>query len=354
MSTIIQFKPKQVTKRLLSVLPDRARDVLNSRYGLGKYTEKMTLEAIGKMYGITRERVRQIENYALANIRKSDVYKSEKMIFTELEELLHSLGGIVVEDDLLSHVSKDKATQNHIHLLLVLGENFKKRKEDDEFKHRWHVNEEVAQKVEESLKKLYKGLENSDIIPESEMINQFFEHLKDVSEKYKNQEIMRRWLTLSKGIGKNALGEWGVSHSSNIKTKGMRDYAFLVIRKHGSPIHFREVAKTIEKVFKKKAHVATCHNELIKDKRFVLVGRGLYALAEWGYMSGVVKDVIKKILDKNGPLTKEEIIDKVMKERYVKENTIMVNLQNQKYFSKGKDGKYSSVDSKDLKDKVSA
>src|SRR6185369_11448141 len=109
-------------------------------------------------------------------------------------------------------------------------------------------------------------------------------------------------------VGKNPLGEWGVAESPNIKAKGMRDYAFLVIRKHGSPIHFREVAMQIEKLFHKKAHVATTHNELIKDPRFVLVGRGLYALSEWGYMSGVVKDVIKNIIDKNGPLTKKEVI----------------------------------------------
>ena len=75
----------------------------------------------------------------------------------------------------------------------------------------------------------------------------------------------------------------------------------------------------------------------------MLVGRGLYALSEWGYVSGVVRDVIRKILEKNGPLTKEEVIDKVLKERYVKENTIVVNLQNQRYFKKDKEGKYSSV-----------
>jgi DNA-directed RNA polymerase delta subunit len=124
----------------------------------------------------------------------------------------------------------------------------------------------------------------------------------------------------------------------------MRDYAFLVIRKHGSPIHFKEVAKAITHYFNKKAHVATTHNELIKDKRFILVGRGLYALAEWGYMSGVVKDVIKKIIDKNGPLTKDKIIEKVMKERYVKENTILVNLQNPKFFRRDKEGKYHNLD----------
>ena len=131
--------------------------------------------------------------------------------------------------------------------------------------------------------------------------------------------------------------------SSNINVKGIRDYAYLVIRRHGSPIHFKEVAELIKKLFNKKAHVATCHNELIKDSRFVLVGRGLYALKEWGYMSGVVKDVIKKILEKNGPLTKEQIIEKVLKERYVKENTIMVNLQNQKFFKKNKDHTYEYI-----------
>ena len=342
----ITFKPKQTTRRLLAVLPDRAREVLISRYGLGKSSEKMTLDAIGKQYGITRERVRQIENYAISNIRKSDAYKEEKAVFTELENLIHSLGGIVVEDDFLGHVTKDKSLHNHINFLLVIGDTFKKKKEDDEFKHRWHVNDALAKQVEESLRKLYSSINTEDLLPESEMINKFLEHLEEVSEKYKNQEVLKRWLSLSKAVGKNAIGEWGVSHSPNVKTKGMRDYAFLVIRKHGSPIHFKEVAKQISTIFKKKAHVATTHNELIKDPRFVLVGRGLYALAEWGYMSGVVKDVIKKIIEKHGPLTKEEIIDKVMKERYVKENTIMVNLQNQRFFKKDKEGKYTVVETK--------
>lgn len=342
----ISFKPKQTVKRLLSSLPDRAREVIMYRYGLGKDTKRMTLDAIGQIYGITRERVRQIESYGLSIIRKSDDYTKEKLAFSEIETLLHSLGGIVVEDDFLNHVSKDKSLQNHIYFLLVVGEPFRKLKEDDEFRHRWHVNEALAKQVEDALKKLYTNLNNQDLLPESEMVNKFLNHLEDVSEKYKNQEVVRRWLQISKSLGKNPLGDWGVSASPNIKTKGMRDYAFLVIRKHGSPIHFRDVAKQIATMFNKKAHVATTHNELIKDPRFVLVGRGLYALAEWGYAPGVVRDVIKNVLIKNGSLTKEEIIDKVMKERYVKENTIVVNLQNPKYFKRDKDGKYTPVGDK--------
>ena len=341
--TTLSFKPKQVVKNLLKSLQERPREVLIKRYGLGKENEKMTLASIGKIYGITRERVRQIENYAISNVQKSKEYEAEQAAFAELEKALHSMGGIMAEEDLLDSVSKDVSVQNHVYFLLVLGRAFKWQKEDDHFKHRWHISDDHSKKIEDALRKLYKGLKDEDIIPESEIIESFLKHLEDINDNFRNDEVLKRWLSLSKTIGKNPLGEWGVSHSSNIKAKGMRDYAYLVIRKHGSPIHFREVAKNIEKIFDKKAHVATTHNELIKDPRFVLVGRGLYALSEWGYMSGVVKDVIRKVLEKNGPLTKKEVIDKVMKERYVKENTILVNLQNPKFFKKDKEGRYSFV-----------
>jgi DNA-binding winged helix-turn-helix (wHTH) protein len=338
--TAITFKPKQVTKRLLDVLPERARDVMTSRYGLGRETERLTLEAIGQKYHITRERVRQIENHAILSIRKSKEYEKEKKSFDELEAVVTELGGIITEEDLLNHVSKDESVHNHLNFLLILGESFKKMKEDENFKHRWYIDDELSDKVHASLHGLYNSLSDSDLISEQDILQAFLKHLKEVSDEYKKEEVLKRWLALSKAISKNPLGEWGRSSSPNVHAKGMRDYAFLVIRKHGSPIHFTEVAKQIERLFKRKAHVATTHNELIKDPRFVLVGRGLYALSEWGYISGVVKDVIKKIIEQNGPLPKEKIIEKVLKERYVKENTIMVNLQNPKYFKKDKEGRY--------------
>jgi len=343
MATTLTIKPKQVVKTLLKSLPERAQEVIVKRYGLGKSSDKMTLEAIGQSYGITRERVRQIENYSILNIQKSKEYETQSSSFRELESMLGDLGGILAEEDLLDSVSKDKGIKNHIYFLLVLGRAFKWQKEDDHFKPRWHMDDSHSKKIEDALRKLYKSLKDDDIIPESEMIDNFLNHVEDLNDSFRNNEILKRWLSISKKVGKNPLGEWGVSHSSNIKAKGMRDYAFLIIRKHGSPIHFREVATQIEKHFGKKAHVATTHNELIKDPRFVLVGRGLYALSEWGYMSGVVKDVIKNVIEKNGPLNKKEVIEKVLKERYVKENTILVNLQNPKFFKKDKEGKYSIV-----------
>jgi len=337
----ITFKPKQVVKRLLASLSPRALDMMIKRYGLGESTDRMTLDGIGKSYGITRERVRQIENFALGTIKKSDAFKKESDVFDELNKLVVSLGGVVCEEDFLMHIAKDESTQNHMYFLLVLGDKFKREKEDENFRHRWIVDDKVSMKVHDAIRDLYKTLTHEALVPESEIIAAFLSHLKDVSEEYKNEEITKRWLALSKMIAKNPLGEWGVTESHNVNARGMRDYAYLIIRKHGSPMHFTEVAKSITQIFDKKAHVATCHNELIKDKRFVLVGRGLYALSSWGYEKGVVKDVIAKVLKKEGPLAKKDIIDRVLKERYVKENTVFVNLQDPKMFKKTKDGKYA-------------
>ena len=336
----LSFKPKEIIKRLLSVLTKRGQDILISRYGLGSKTAKFTLDAIGKRYGITRERVRQIENHSLLIIRKSKVYKDLEPVFAELKKVILDLGGIISEKDLLKHLSKDPNVQNYFYFLLIIGEEFKREKADEEFKYHWHVDRELAEKIKSALRKLYSSLSDDELVAEGDLVSSFLEEVKDLNEKYKNEEVIKRWFSISHKIDKNPLGEWGRASSSNVNAKGMRDYAFLVIRKHGSPIHFKEVAKAITQYFNKKAHVATTHNELIKDPRFVLVGRGLYALSEWGYMSGVVKDVIKKILEKEGPLMKDKIIEKVLKERYVKENTILVNLQNPKYFKKDSSGRY--------------
>src|ERR1035437_5733164 len=90
----ISFKPKQVTKRLLSVLSGRSQDVLSGRFGMGKEIKRMTLEAIGKKYKITRERVRQIENYSLINVRKSKEYTKEQPTFDELKNIFIELGSV--------------------------------------------------------------------------------------------------------------------------------------------------------------------------------------------------------------------------------------------------------------------
>ncbi len=337
----LSFKPKQLTKKLIGHLQDRSSDVIISRFGLGNDLEHKTLEAIGEKYGITRERVRQIEHAALTAIRKNPAFKEEAHIFAEIKSLMKDLGSLIEEEELLLNISGDKSTQNHIHFYLVLGDDFKKTKEDENFKSRWHTDDELSKQVHEALHSLYGSLGDGELVTEGDFITRFIEECRKANAEVLSDEVAKRYLRTSKKMAKNPLGEWGRAGTSGVKTRGIKDYAYLMMRKHGSPMHFREVAKAISETFGKKTHTATCHNELIKDNRFILVGRGIYALKEWGYKPGIVREVIKDILKKYGPMTKDDIVDHVMKERYLKKNTILVNLQNAKHFKKDKNGLYT-------------
>jgi hypothetical protein len=334
------FDSASLVKQLLAEVPDRAREVLTYRFGLGASSERETLEAIGERWGITRERVRQIEAAGLETIRNSKSFKNASAAFDELCDYVHSLGVVVEEEELLSGLASDEKSRNRFRFLLVVGSAFMRERETDHFYARWHVDPKTAQAVHEALTRLYSGLSDNEILSEGEMLDRFIEELRGINDAYKNEEILKRWLSLSKTIASNPLSEWGRAEAPAIRTKGIRDYAYLVIKRAGQPMHFSDVARAIGQLFSKEAHVATTHNELIKDARFVLVGRGLYALSEWGYQPGVVRDVIRNVLTKSGPLTREQVIEEVKKVRYVKDNTILVNLNDPKHFKRNKNGTY--------------
>ena len=337
---MLSFSPKSVTKELLAGLPERSRKVLTDRFGLSPKAEQRTLDAIGKEYGITRERIRQIEHHSLGAVRESEAYKAHAAAWEDLKRAIHTLGGVVAEETVLAKVPKNDSDRNHIVFLLTVSQHFNDKREDMHFKTRWHVEKELAEAVERALSNLYEAIEPTRLTPEEEFLELFAKHLKQEGVKNRPPEVLHHWLLISKKVGKNPLGEWGRMESPHVRIKNTRDFAYLALKRHGSPMHFVEVAKAIEKLFGKQAHPATTHNELIKDSRFVLVGRGLYALKEWGYEPGVVRDVIRSVLAREGPLSREDIIERVKRERYVKDATITVNLQGG-MFTRMPDGKYA-------------
>ncbi len=339
---MLSFQPKSVTKDLLSGLPERSRRVLTDRFGLAGKGERRTLDAIGQEYGITRERIRQIENHSISAVRDSDAYAAVAQHWENLKAAVAALGGVLSEETILQELAKSDADRNHVVFLLTVGHHFEDRREDNDFRARWHIDEQLAEQIEAALSSLYESIEPNKLTPEEEFLELFAKHLKQAGVKNRPNEALPRWLLISKRIGRNPLGEWGRQDSPHVRIKNTRDFAYLTLKRHGSPMHFTEVAKNIEKLFGRKTHPATTHNELIKDGRFVLVGRGLYALKEWGYEPGVVRDVIAGILEREGPLTRDEIIERVKRERYVKDATIAVNLQSN-MFVRTADGKYALV-----------
>lgn len=340
MTFVLTFSPKNVSKELLAELSDRSNKVLTDRFGLSSKGSERTLDSIGKEYGITRERVRQIENHGILSVRESEVYTQHNEVWAALKKAVEGLGGVAAEHTVLEHLTKNEIDRRHMVFLLSVGHHFKYRRENNDFHGRWYIDEQLVDQIERALLRAHSSLSAQALVSEDELTHLFMLLLKEEGVSMQDADTLMRWVAMSKRLARNPLGDWGRADSAQVAVRNTRDFAYLTLKRHGSPMHFTEVATNIEKLFGRKTHAATTHNELIKDGRFVLVGRGLYALKEWGYAPGVVREVIKGVLERDGALSREEIIDRVKRERYVKDATITVNLQHT-MFIRLADGRYT-------------
>lgn len=319
---------KKVVSQLIAVLSPRNREIISRRFGLST-GEKETLESIGSGYHITRERVRQIEEASLAQIReslKSGGVEKVKPFVSLAHNILESKGGIVRESELFARFSgspEHSSANAALVFVLTLAKQFGRSLEDDDFHTFWSLTEEHAQRFRDHTATLVSELEQKKHAVQEAS-------LSDIESS----------LSLSKNIGKNVFGEVGLAKWPEIRPRGVRDKSYLVLKKEGKPRHFREITQLINVAGfnNRKAHVQTVHNELIKDDRFVLVGRGIYGLAEWGYEPGTVKEVIANLLRKEGPMEKEKIIAHVMATRMVKPNTILLGMQDKNLFKETEKG----------------
>lgn len=340
LSSINKFEPAVLVRGLLNTLKDRDREILSQRFGLeGAETE--TLEAIGKKNNLTRERVRQIEKDSITQLKKGkskDLAAALQLIFDSIVE--H--GNIISEDYLIQTLlynKPERRDQQAVKFLLVLGDQFKYYKEDANFYAAWFVVGFDVARLNEVVGEFVKILKTAGkVINQGELYRQFKEGEYFQQHQYElGDKVLKSYVNISRHIQTNPFGEIGLRDWNEIKPRDVGDKAYLVLKHHQKPEHYSMITKLINehKFDERAAYQETVHNELIKDDRFVLIGRGIYALSEWGYKKGVVADVIREVLQSAGkPLSREEIITEVMKRRQVKRNTILVGLSNKKFFAK--------------------
>jgi len=313
---------QEICSDLISDLNERQKEVVLRRFGLNGQ-DRETLESIGDDFGICRERIRQIEEVGLAKI-KPKLSQYEK-IFQTFLKYFKEYGDLRREEILLADLGEEK--KNEVYFLLSLREPFQRSNQNKEYHSFWTVDQSSAKFAKKVINLLSDQLQKTGKPLRLEELN-LFTHLK--------KEALISYLEISKKIQKSEEGLYGLKDWPEINPRGIKDKAYLVLKKTGKPLHFTDIAKLIE-----GSHLPTVHNELIKDSRFVLVGRGTYALAEWGYFPGEVKEVIFRILkEAKKPLKKEEILKKVLEQRLVKENTILLNLSNKEYFQRDSLGRY--------------
>jgi len=322
---------QKICQNCLKGLPQRTAEVIERRFGL-KTGKRETLEAIGQSHGITRERVRQIEKEGFDKI--SSKIKENKDVFDRFKQVISSFGNLKKEEELLNVLGEGKY-QNQVYFLLTNSEGFEKVPETDNLHAFWTVDKNSLKEAKKTI-----DLVINDFKKEKEVLS-----LDELSKK-ENKAVFVSHIELSKEIQQNPEKKYGLRNWLEINPKGTKDKAYLVLKKNQEPLHFTDIASFIGDLpfntKKKKIHTATVHNELIKDDRFVLVGRGLYALSEWGYQPGVVKDIIvKSIKDSKKALTKNQILEKVLEQRFVKENTVTLNLQDRNTFARDEKGRYN-------------
>ncbi len=319
------------------------RDVVEKRFGL-KGGKKKTLEAIGKEYKITRERVRQIEADALKHLRREEQSPALAALFQTLGEYMHAHGDVLAARHLLSLLGEPRM-HPHFSFFLEIGRQFSFVPETASFHSRWTVQKQKTGLVEKMVTDLTNDLAKGGVpVDEGALLLNAGARAKEGLGEDCDQATLSSYIATSKSIGRNPYGEYGLTSWSSIHPRGVRDKAHQVLTKSAKPMHFRDVASAINQVgwTKRKAHPQTVHNELIKDSRFVLVGRGLYALRDWGYEPGVVRDVVLSVLKKaSRPLSRDEIVKLVSEKRLVKPQTILLNLQNRSLFRKTDGGMYA-------------
>ncbi len=354
-----------IAKDILTALAPKSQAVLEMRFGLVN-DEPQTLESIGQTYHITRERVRQIENNAFNLIGK----KERLSDWTQFEEIaltmLKDNGGAMESEGFYKELAEElgiyksvKRVANFTRFFLKLSANIYQEKESDNYYSYWHLQHDDSfyrKDYEAFIKKVIDKLQQvGEPVPFENLYNSVKNWWPNLT-----RADLASYCLISKQTKRNPFNEYGLTKWYEIKPRGVKDRAYAIMKHVRKPLHFSDISKLINdpiainasgeyiwndndggNLWKRNIQVQTVHNELIKDKRFVLIGRGIYALTQWGYQPGTVRQVLQRILAEiKTPLTLKEIIERIKEQRVVKDNTVLLNLQNKKYFARTADKRY--------------
>ena len=336
---IMKIQVKKLVDKALESLTEQQRRVLVLRYGLdGK--GKRTLQEIADEYSLTRERIRQVQNMAVAALGKDECATLLASTITYLEDMLRKCGGAASADALcVSCEFATKAEQNYIHLLLMVGNSFSVSDATDSVDRYWYVDEKHKHAVDATLDRVHRDVEGrGEVLLVDADMQKLFEVVG--REHTEHLPAYTDAMRLSLKVKRNPLGEWGLANHPEIALNGLAGYIRLVLRDAGEPLHFNQIADRITELRGRNCHRGSCHNELVRRDEFILVGRGLYALDSMGYRPGTIADIIAAGIKERGPMTQKEIIEYVSRERHVKTQSIVLTLGKKGMFTQDDHSRY--------------
>jgi len=322
-----------VTDVLSLIEQEREREIITRRFGL--YDRRETLEQIGELLGITRERVRQLEKAILIRLKiAAEEGKTEVVVVLERTFIrtLSEMGRVARTQDLADKIygrATNQQERAHVAFIATLAPGLTVIDENDHYYGAVGIAEygdekKIRTQVDDIVRTIKENKEPMSL-------DQLHDKLS-----YEHPSHVRALASISKQLA-HLKDSWGLTKWPTVNPKNIRDKIYVILAENKKPLHFSDIAKSIKDSSFKRKDVTTqaIHNELIKDKRFVLIGRGIYALDNWGYSKGTVSDIIAQVLrDAGEPLHRDEIVKRVLKSRQVKETTILLNLQSKAQFKR--------------------
>lgn len=329
----VRLNTEHITQEILrGIEREREREIVARRFGL--FDRKETLEQIGEILGITRERVRQLEKSVVArlkNLAEAGELSHSKDVEELLIDYLNNNGSVARVSDISAAITNEnsRTDQSRVAFLAMLCPQLVVIEDDDRYYHAVGVRkirdktqlQAATNSIIDAIKKAGAPITIEEITTAAGITNNM--------QAAALASIAKNLATLN--------GRWGLVKWPTVNPKNIRDKIYVILKENGNHMHFNAIAEAIKKSDFKRKNVTTqaIHNELIKDKRFVLIGRGIYALKEWGYKKGTVADIISEVLREAGePLHRDEIVKRVLKSRFVKETTILLNLQGKAQFKR--------------------
>ena len=322
---------------LFLVLTQKETEVIKRRFALAGQG-KQTLEKIGRHFNVTRERIRQIESIALGKLKRTVRTTKLNDVNEMAKGILRAHGGVMLSSELVSAVLKRLSGQQLIDgAILRLSFSIEHEMSPEgraiTYKPFWHLTTVHADYISSIVDTAVKLLQKRHSCMKTPELISSIQAMPMFAGTVPSSELVASCLTIDERLKEIADG-WGLTEWRFVRPRSIRDKVEIILRKLGQPLHFMEIANAIKEAGfdHKNVTVQAVHNELIRYPQFVLVGRGLYALREWGYEPGTVADVIESILKKKGAMSKKQIIEEVSKQRTVKIGTISLNLQKMPYF----------------------
>lgn len=331
-----EFDLSASVKSILKTIPNpRNREIIRRRLGL--FDNRQTLDRIGQDQELTRERIRQIAASVMAELEANAARSGSedlKQAEGHIKSSLAKIGNVARISDLARQLvgsAQNEIHQAQITFLARLSPEFVVIEPSN------HHHAGIALRDHHNLNEVHQHI--------SSVVGHIDDIGSPVSAGTISQDRMKSEISPDHVHGIASLskrlafldGVWGMNHWSSVNPTNIRGKIDIILRKNPEPMHFLDIADKIKASNFRRNSVTpqAVHNELIKDERFVLVGRGLYGHRDHGYQPGTVADIITDVLSKaDGPVERSEIVRQVLKQRLVKETTISLSLQSKPQFKR--------------------